>query len=118
MAQEDTIRGYDIPQGSAIVLSPYVTHRDPAYWAEAEKFDPDRFSSEPEVVRPPYAYHPFGGGQRTCLGRHLAMLEMTIILASVLRKYDIYLANDKPIRYRSAVTLRPADEILLLVKQR
>lgn len=100
VAQEDTIRGYDIPQASAIVLSPYVTHRDPLYWPEAEKFDPDRFASQPEVAPPRYAYHPFGGGQRTCLGRHLAMLEMTIILASVLRKYDIRLANDKPIRYR------------------
>lgn len=118
VAQEDTIRGYDIPRGSAIVLSPYVTHRDPVCWPEAEKFDPDRFASPPEVVRPRYAYHPFGGGQRICLGRHLAMLEMTIILASVLRRYDIRLANDKPIRYRSAVTLRPADEILLLIKQR
>jgi cytochrome P450 len=85
------VGGYRLPAGATILLSPYVTHRDPRFWEDAERFDPARFSSG-HPARPRYAYFPFGGGPRACLGSVLALMEMQVIVAMVTQRYELDLA--------------------------
>jgi cytochrome P450 len=82
------IGGFDIPAGSDILTSPWVTHRHPAYWDAPDRFDPDRFTPEREAARPRYAWFPFGGGRRACIGQHFSMLESSIALATLLQRFE------------------------------
>ena len=85
------IDGYRIPANATVLLSPFVTHRDPRFWAEPERFDPERFRPG-HAARPRYAYFPFGGGPRTCIGSALATIEMQVITAMVARRHEVTLA--------------------------
>ncbi|MCB5165528.1 cytochrome P450 [Streptomyces bambusae] len=84
---EAEVGGQVIPAGADVILSPWVTHRHPRYWPDPERFDPDRFLPEAEAERPRYAWYPFGGGPRACIGQHFSMLESVIALAMLLRDY-------------------------------
>jgi cytochrome P450 len=84
--------GYTIGRGSWIYASPWVTQRDPRYFPEPLKFDPERFAPERVDSIPPFAYFPFGGGPRVCIGNAFATMEMILILASVLQKFRVELA--------------------------
>jgi cytochrome P450 len=87
-ASEDTvIGGHRIPAGSPVILSPYVTHRDPAFWPDPDRFDPERFSPERAPGRPRGAYFPFGGGPRICLGAAFAMMEAQLITARMVQRF-------------------------------
>jgi cytochrome P450 len=81
--EEDTAGPYRIPKGSIVGVCPFVLHRNPRYWDNPEGFDPDRFLPENEKLRPRYAYLPFGGGPRTCIGNQFALMEMAVVLATV-----------------------------------
>src|SRR5690349_2358842 len=72
---DDEVMGYRIRKDSLLLVSPFVTHRHPAFWPNPEGFDPDRFAPELEEARPRYAYFPFGGGPRMCIGSNFAMME-------------------------------------------
>jgi cytochrome P450 len=104
---EDEIRGHRIPKGAHVVISPYVTHRLPDLWEDPERFDPERFSPENSVGRPRYAYFPFGGGPRQCIGKGMALVEAQLILATVAHRYRLRLASDRPVQPEALVTLRP-----------
>ncbi|MCT4353695.1 cytochrome P450 [Streptomyces sp. Je 1-79] len=99
------IGGHTIPAGADVVVAPWVTHRDPAYWEEPERFAPDRFTPEAEASRPRYAWFPFGGGPRACIGQHFSMLESVVALAMILQTYDLE-AVDTEVPVTSAITLR------------
>jgi len=81
---------YRIPANATVLLSSYVTHRDPRFWEDAERFDPERFRHG-SPSRPRYAYFPFGGGPRTCIGSAFALMEMQLIVAMVAQRYDMAL---------------------------
>ncbi|MEU4062455.1 cytochrome P450 [Streptomyces wedmorensis] len=98
------VDGVTIPAGADVIVASYVTHRHPAYWEDAERFDPDRFTPEAEAARPRYAWYPFGGGPRACIGQHFSMLESVIALAMMLQKYD-FEAVDTEVPVGSAITL-------------
>ncbi len=104
---EDELNGQKIPAGSLIVISPYVIHRHPQFWEDAEMFLPQRFTSGRERTIPRFAYIPFGGGPRLCIGNNFAMIEGTLILAGVTQRYSLELATDKPVQVDPLVTLRP-----------
>jgi len=89
---EDEIGGYRIPAGAQILIVPYATHRHPDFWKVPEAFHPERFEPSQVAGRPRHAYVPFGTGQRMCVGRHLAMLELQLILAMVAQRYHPRLA--------------------------
>src|SRR5690606_8807045 len=72
--EDDVIDGYEIRRGTRLIISPFVTHRHPEFWPDAERFDPRRFEPEPARRRHPCAYIPFGGGPRVCVGQSLARL--------------------------------------------
>lgn len=112
---DDELGGYHIPKGALILTSPYVMQRDPSLWPEPEKFDPERFLPERSIDRPRFAYFPFGGGQRLCIGQQFAILEATIILATVVRRYELRLlpAEDaaKTLESEAVITLRPKTNV-------
>jgi cytochrome P450 len=105
-AEGDVIDGLTIPPGSDVAVSPWVTHRHPAFWPEPERFDPERFTAAREADRHRYAYLPFGAGPRACIGQYFSMLEATIALAVIARAYDVR-APDADIPLVPGITLHP-----------
>ena len=114
----DLIRNYRVPSNSLVTSSQYVTHRHPAYWESPDKFDPERFSQERSRGRPRYAFFPFGGGQRTCLGMHLAMMEMTTITAMVMKAFTLQADPRHRVSHKASLTLRPRHEIKVFLHAR
>src|SRR5262249_62406045 len=88
---EDTLDGYALPSGALVLLSPYLTHRHPLFWEEPERFDPNRFVPARAAGRHPFAYLPFGGGPRRCIGSSFATLAMQLIVAPVVHRYRLAL---------------------------
>jgi cytochrome P450 len=103
----DTLGGYAIEPGAIIGLCPYVLHRHPDHWENPEGFDPERFRPERAEKRPRYAYLPFGGGPRTCVGNHFAMMEAQILLAMIVREQRLELEPSHPVVLDPVITLRP-----------
>ncbi|AWZ09568.1 MULTISPECIES: cytochrome P450 [unclassified Streptomyces] len=99
------VDGHTIPAGADVILAPWVTHRHPRYWPDPERFDPDRFTPEAEAARPRYAWFPFGGGPRACIGQHFSMLESVIALAMILRTCA-FEAVDTDIPVGAGITLQ------------
>ncbi|MER5484181.1 cytochrome P450 [Streptomyces sp. NPDC002812] len=99
------VDGHTIPAGADVIVAPWVTHRHPGYWPDPERFDPDRFTPEAEAARPRYAWLPFGGGPRACIGQHFSMLESVIALAMLLRAYE-FEAVDTEVSVTAGITLR------------
>jgi cytochrome P450 len=115
---DDEIGGYHIPKGSMMVFSQYLTHRHPAYWDDPEKFDPERFTPEAEKSRPRFAYFPFGGGPRICIGNNFAMLEAVTAVAMTARRYRLDLVPGQDIRPKMVGTLRPSAPVLMTLTPR
>ena len=107
-----------LPAGSLIFPSQYLTHRHPDFWENPERFEPGRFTSERSAHRPRYAYYPFGGGPRSCIGSHFAMLELCLVVATVAQRYHLSLRPGPPIEPVSMVTLHPSRDILMTVEAR
>ncbi len=103
----DELGGYSIPPGSMVILSPYATHRHPAFWERPEVFDPERFTPERAAARPHYAHFPFGGGPRQCIGSNFALMEAQLVLAAVAQRYRLRLAPGHPVVPEAKITLRP-----------
>jgi cytochrome P450 len=104
---DDEIRGYRVPAGSEVAVVQYVTHRHPEFWDNPEAFDPDRFTPERSAGRPNFAYFPFGGGPRLCIGNTFALMEAQLILAMVAQTYRLRLVPDQTIEPEPIITLRP-----------
>ncbi|MGW6842287.1 cytochrome P450 [Streptomyces sp. NPDC054958] len=96
---------HTVPAGADVILAPWVTHRHPDHWPDPDRFDPERFTPEAEAGRPRYAWFPFGGGPRACIGQHFSMLESVIALAMILRAYE-FEAVDTEVPVGAGITLR------------
>lgn len=116
--EDDVIGGYTIPAKSVVLVSPFMTHRHPEFWDEPETFNPDRFSPENSKGRPRYAYFPFGGGPRQCIGNHFAMMEAQVALAVLARSFRFSLKPGHPIEKEMLITLRPKHGIQLSLTPR
>jgi cytochrome P450 len=113
--EDDILGGFHIPARSALEISPYVTHRHPDFWDNPESFDPDRFTQERSAHRHPYAYLPFGAGQRLCIGSHLAMLEARLIVSRVLQRFRLELVPGWKVAPMPGITLRPRGGLMMFV---
>ncbi|MBI3967523.1 MAG: cytochrome P450 [Chloroflexi bacterium] len=114
---DDEIEGYRIPAQSVVFLSPFVTHRHPEYWAAPERFDPERFRPEHVAGRPRFAYYPFGGGPRQCIGASFAVMEAQLVLATIAQRYRLHVDPNHPIALKPTITLRPRHGIVVSAKR-
>jgi len=104
---DDALDGYVVPEGALVLLSPYLTHRHPMFWEEPERFDPNRFVPARAASRHAFAYFPFGGGPRRCIGSGLATTEMQLIVATVAQRYRLAILPDAHVVPIAGLTLRP-----------
>ncbi len=102
-----TIGGYTIPKYDTVLIIPYVIHRDARWFPKPETFDPERFNADNEKNIPKYAYLPFGGGARVCIGNSFAMMEAKLILATIAQHYRLTLKAGQRVEPEPLVTLRP-----------
>ncbi len=121
--EDDELGGYLVEKGSYVFVSPYVTQRHPALWPNPEGFDPDRFApalvaAERERGRPKYAYFPFSGGPRQCIGNHMAEMEAQLLLATLLQRYRAALEPGFRFELDPSVTLRPARGVPMTLELR
>lgn len=117
-ADEDVVGGYKVEKGAVITLSPYVTHRHPEFWEAPDRFDPQRFSAERKAQRPRYAYIPFGGGPRMCIGSNFAMTEATLILAMIVQRFRLDHVPEHPVELEPLITLRPRHGMVMRLRER
>ena len=115
---EDEIGGYRIPKGAIILLCQYVTNRHPKFWDNPEGFDPERFAPERSGERPHFAFFPFGGGPRICIGNHFAMMELMIAVPAILQRFRLSLVPGHPIAFEPLVALRAKYGVLMNVARR
>lgn len=116
-SKEDVIGGYRIKKGDSIAMSPYAVHRLEKYWENPLKFDPERFSPERMKNIHRYAYFPFGGGQRMCIGNNFAMMEMQIILVMACTQFNFTLADNFRLELEPLVTLRPRHGVKMVLQK-
>jgi cytochrome P450 len=110
-----TLQGYEIPARTFMIVSPWTTQRHPSFWPEPDRYDPTRFIGDHERHR--YAYFPFGGGPRSCVGEHFAMLEGVIALATLLRDREVRaIKPTMPVTAR--ITVRPAGPVPAILTRR
>jgi cytochrome P450 len=105
---EVEIGGYQLARGSLVAISPYVTQRDPRWFPEPERFDPDRFGADRARDIPEYAYFPFGAGPHVCVGNTFAMMEITLVVSTLVQRFHLELApGQENIAPELKVSLRP-----------
>lgn len=118
--KECELGGYRVPAGSNIFILQWRTQRDPRFFPDPERFDPERWRDDP--VRsgkvPRFAYFPFGGGPRACVGAAFAMMEATLLLATIQQKYHLEVVPEHPIEIFASVTLRPKHGIRVIPQRR
>ncbi|MGZ3452898.1 MAG: cytochrome P450 [Polyangiales bacterium] len=100
------IRGTTIPKGAQLLMSQWIVHRDARFFPNPEGFDPDRWEPERAQSLPKYAYFPFGGGPRVCIGNHFAVMEATLMLAIILQRFRVELLPNQRLELKPSVTLR------------
>jgi len=110
--------GYQIPPRSIVLMSQYITHRDARWFPDPERFDPERFSPERHAERPKFAYFPFGGGPRVCIGEQFAWMEGIIALATIAQRWRLRLVRDHPVALQPIITLRPKYGMQMTVQSR
>ncbi|MBL8278763.1 MAG: cytochrome P450 [Pelomonas sp.] len=118
LTREITVAGVRLPARALVRVTPWLLHRDPRWWPEAEAFRPERFLPGAPHEIPRGAYIPFGLGPRVCLGQHFAVLEMTLIAALVLQRFTLSPVGSTPPKPRMAVTLRPEGGMRLRLARR
>jgi cytochrome P450 len=115
---EDEIEGHRVAKGSVVSIVPWVIHRHRLLWDRPEVFDPERFAPERAAERPRFAYIPFGGGPRICIGASFAMTEALIILAMLGQRYRLSLAPDAAVEPVGLITLRPRHGLPMRLERR
>jgi cytochrome P450 len=116
--EADEIDGYYVEPQSTLVLFTFLTHRHPEFWPEPEKFDPLRFTPENVAERARYAYVPFGGGPRQCIGNTFAMTEAMLLLATMAQHYELSLAPGHRVELNPLITLRPKGGMPMFLRPR
>jgi cytochrome P450 len=105
-----------VPAGAAVSVCPWLLHRDPRFWKEPERFDPDRFLTD--AGRPRYAYLPFAAGPRMCIGNAFASMETQVVLSMVAARFRLALVPGRPVEAETSVTLRPRSGIWMTIHPR
>ena len=115
---EYRIGPYYVPPRSIIVMSQWIVHRDSRYYEEPDRFEPDRWTSEFKAALPRFAYFPFGGGPRQCIGESFAWMELVLLVATLAQQWKFELVPGHPVVPQAAVTLRPKHGMKMIVNVR
>jgi cytochrome P450 len=116
--EECEIGGYRVLAGTRLLMSQWVMHRDPRFFENPEVFDPERWGDGFAERTPKYAYFPFGGGPRQCIGNSFAMMQATVVLATIAQRYRPKLVPGQRVIPQPSITLRPAGGMKMLLKKR
>ncbi|HSL42735.1 MAG TPA: cytochrome P450 [Anaerolineales bacterium] len=118
LVEDVELDGYLLEKDSMVFIPPYVVHHDTRWWSRPDAFDPNRFSemNEPEI--PKYAYLPFGGGPRVCIGNHFSLMEAQILLAMIVSRYELSHTHDTTVIRLRHVTTYPKDGLTMTVRTR
>ncbi|HYO91168.1 MAG TPA: cytochrome P450, partial [Pyrinomonadaceae bacterium] len=116
--KETEIGGYTIAPGSLVLLSQYVMHRDPRYYTDPQRFDPERWTPEAKEARPQFSYFPFGAGARRCIGESFAWMEGVLLIATLARRWRMRHVSSHPVELQPLITLRPKHGMLMTVHKR
>lgn len=112
------VGSYLAPARSILMMSQYVIQRDPRYFLEPLRFDPERWTAQFKVALPKYAYFPFAGGPRGCIGEGFAWTEMTLVIATLAQQWKLELAPGRPVVPQPLLTLRPKQGLKMTVTRR
>ena len=116
--EDVTIGGYTVPKGSLVTVNTYALHRDPRFFEEPQRFNPERFAPGWEDRIPRYAYLPFGGGPRVCIGNGFALMEARLILATVAQRWRMTLEPGQTVVPVQLVTTRPKNGLRMKLERR
>ena len=116
--EEVQIGGYTLPPRAILLVAQFLNHRDPAYFLDPEKFDPDRFLPDALAARPKLSYFPFGAGPRQCAGEAFAWMEGVLVLATLAQHWRARLIPNRPIELLPAITLRPKHGLHMTLERR
>jgi cytochrome P450 len=116
--EPDEIQGHPIPAKAILMPSQWVTHRHPAYWEQPDQFRPERFLPGRASDRPRFAYFPFGGGPRVCIGNTFALIEGALVLAALAQRFHFRPADDHEVEPDTTFVLRPKGSVNLVVRKR
>ena len=114
----DKLGGYDVPPGTDVFLSPFVVHRHPAFWDNADRFDPGRFEPGRSEARHKFAYLPFGAGPRHCIGENFSIFEMMLHLNGAARRFRLRPTDTEPVTMEARINLRTTRDIQMMVEKR
>jgi cytochrome P450 len=112
------IAGYDVPRRSLIIMSEWIVHRDARHYPDPERFDPDRWTPEFKARLPRFAYFPFGGGPRQCIGESFAWMELVLLVATIAQRWRFDLVPGHPVVPHAALTLRPKHGMKMIATRR
>jgi cytochrome P450 len=115
---EYPIGDFVAPARALFLMSPYVLQRDARYYADPERFDPDRWTPEFRAALPKFAYFPFGGGPRQCIGESFAWMELILVVATIAQKWDLQLVPGHPVELQPLITLRAKHGMRMTVTAR
>ncbi|MEO8131521.1 MAG: cytochrome P450, partial [Bryobacteraceae bacterium] len=104
--RDHDVAGYHMPAGCLCLMSPFVMHRNPEFFPDPERFDPERWTPEAKEQRPKFSYYPFGGGPRICIGERFAWTEGVLLLAAIAQKWQMRLDPEQQVAHRAQITLR------------
>ena len=110
--------GYCVPRGTDIFMSQFVVHRDPRFYKDPLRFDPDRWTPEFEAELPKFAYFPFGGGPRRCIGEPFAWMEGVIVLSTLMSGWKMRLVPNQKIEPEALITIRPKHGVKMILEKR
>lgn len=109
--EDVSIGPYRLRKGTMVFFSQYIVHRDPRWFPHPERFSPERFTAEAKAARPRFAYFPFGGGGRQCIGESFACMEATLCLATIAQRWKLAIVPGQTIEPQPKITLRPGNGI-------
>ncbi len=116
--KDDTLGEFAVQGGHFVLVSPYITHRHPGLWDKPTEFDPTRFLDGRSERLPKFAYLPFGGGQRFCIGSHFASMQSSLMLASIVQRYRLKPMHGHQVKPYAMITLRPKWGIRMIAEER
>ena len=109
----DVIDGYDIPADTVIAICIYTMHRHPGFWDQPDTFNPERFSPENSKGRHKYAYIPFGGGPRQCIGNNFGLMEAALVIACILQRFELHSIPGMDVHPQALFVLRPNRDVMM-----